>query len=74
VFLVFIITFIIQRDGTRLLLGKAERVGVVQSGQENTLGRPYCGLPVHERGLQERRRGTFSQGHVVTGQGVVALN
>jgi len=37
-----------QRDGTPLLWGKAERVGVVQSGEENSLGRPYSSLPVPE--------------------------
>jgi len=29
---------------------------------EKALRRPYCGLPVHEGGLQERWRGTFDKG------------
>ena len=34
------------RDGTPLLWGKAERVGVVQPGEEKGPGRPCCSLPV----------------------------
>lgn len=33
-----------QRDGEPLLWGKAERVGVVQPGEERAPGRPYCSL------------------------------
>jgi len=38
------------------------RVGVVQPGQEKAAGRPCCGLPVPEGGLQESWRGTFYKG------------
>ena len=41
-----------HRDGTPLLWGQAERVGVVQSGEEKASERPYSGLPVPEGGLQ----------------------
>ncbi|KAK4832265.1 hypothetical protein QYF61_021664 [Mycteria americana] len=37
-----------QRDGTPLLCGKAERVGVSQSGEEKAPGTPYCGLSIYE--------------------------
>ena len=40
-----------QRPGTPLLGGKAERVGVVQPGEEKALGRPYCSLSVLKGGL-----------------------
>ena len=50
-----------QRAGAHLLRGKAERVGVVQPGEEKAAGRPYCSLPVPEWGLQERRENLFSQ-------------
>jgi len=33
-----------QRDGIPLLGGQAERVGVVQPGEEKAPGRPYCGF------------------------------
>jgi len=36
-----------------LLRGKAERVGVVQPGEEQALERTYIGLPVLKRDLQE---------------------
>jgi len=55
------------RDGTPLLGGEAERVGVVQPGEEMALGRPYCILPVPEEGLQESWRRDIWQGHGVTG-------
>jgi len=48
-----------QRDGTPLPRGKAETVDAVQHGEEKAPRRPYCGLPVPERGLQESWRGTF---------------
>ena len=47
-------------------------VGAVQPGEENSFGRPYSSLPVHEGGLQESWRGTFLQGHVAIGQSVMA--
>jgi len=34
--------------------GKAERVGVVQRGEETVAGRPYCSLSVLKGGLEER--------------------
>ncbi|GAB0205380.1 mitochondrial enolase superfamily member 1 [Grus japonensis] len=40
-----------QKDGTPLLRGRAERVGVVQPGEKKALGRPYCGLPILKAGL-----------------------
>ena len=40
-----------QRAGTPLLWGKAERDGVVRSGEEKAPGTTYCGLPVLRRGL-----------------------
>jgi len=43
-----------HKDGTPLLCGKDERVGVVQPGQEKAPGRPFSSLPVPEGGLQER--------------------
>jgi len=39
--------------------GKAEKVGVVQPGEEKAPGTPYSSLPVPEGGLQESWRGTF---------------
>ena len=63
-----------QRDGTALLRGKAERVGVVQAGEEKALGRPSCGLPVPEGSLQRSWRVTYYKGNVVIGQGVMAIN
>jgi len=43
-----------QRAGTPLLGGKAERVGVVQPGEEKALGRPYSGLSGLKRGLNKK--------------------
>lgn len=40
----------------------AERVGVVQHGEEETLGRPYNGLSVPKVGLQERQERILYQG------------
>ena len=43
-----------HKDGQRAgapLLGKAERVGAVQPGEEKAAGRPYCRLPVLKGGL-----------------------
>jgi len=51
-----------QRDGTALLQGKAERVGVVQSGEVKAPGIPYSSFSVAEGGLQESWRGTFYKG------------
>ena len=51
------------RTGTPLLWRKAEKVGVVQPGEEKAAGRCYCGLPILKRGLQERQRKTFTRAH-----------
>jgi len=48
-----------QRYGTLLLCRKAERVEVVQPGEEKVLVRPYCGLSVLKGDLQERWGQTF---------------
>lgn len=40
----------IQRDGTLLLLNKAEIVGAAQPGQEGFPGRSYYGLSVPKEG------------------------
>lgn len=51
---------------------QAEGIGVVQPGEEKTLGKAYRGPPVPEEGLQEScGRGTFC---VVTGQGGMVLS
>jgi len=50
------------RAGTPFLRGQAERAGAVQPGEEKAVGRPYCSLPVPDRGLQESWRGTFYKG------------
>jgi len=51
-----------QNDGAPLLKGKAERVGVVQPGEEKAPGRHCSTLPVPEDGLQESWRRTFDKG------------
>jgi len=33
--------------------GQAERVGILQSGEQKAPGRPYSSLPVPDRDLQE---------------------
>jgi len=48
-----------QRVRTPHLWGKAERVGVIQPGEEKCLGRPYCGLSVLKGIFWERRVQTF---------------
>ena len=48
-----------QRAGTPLIGGKADRVGVVQPGEEKALRRHYSSLSVSEGGLQESWRGAF---------------
>ncbi|KAK4830058.1 LOW QUALITY PROTEIN: hypothetical protein QYF61_008396 [Mycteria americana] len=50
-----------RRAGTR----KAERVGVVQPGEEKAPGTSYCSLSILTGGLKERQRETFCQGMVV---------
>ena len=40
-----------QRAGVPLLQRQAERVRVVQPGEERVLGRPYIGLLVPQEGL-----------------------
>jgi len=44
------------RNGTPLLRGEVERVGVVQPGEEQALGTPYSSLPVLKGRLLERWR------------------
>lgn len=39
------------RPGTPLLSGKAERVGVIQLGDEKVPGTPYCNLTILKGGL-----------------------
>jgi len=39
------------RAGAPLLQGKAERFGVVQPGEEKTVGTPHSSLSVYEGGL-----------------------
>jgi len=51
-----------QRAGTSPLWGAAERVGVLQPGEENALKRPYSCLPVSEGGLQESWGRAFYKG------------
>ena len=48
-----------KRDREPLLLGKAERVGTIQLGEEKAVRRPHCDLSVLKRGLQERRGQTI---------------
>ena len=45
----------IQGIGAPFLWGQAERVGVVQSGEEKAAGRAYSSLSVLKGGLEERR-------------------
>jgi len=42
-----------QKAGASLLRRQAERVGVVQTGEEKASGRPHCSLPVLKQELQE---------------------
>jgi len=48
--------------GASFLRGQAERIGVVQPGEEKALGRPNCSLLAPKGGLEERRRGTPYEG------------
>ncbi|GAB0185906.1 triadin [Grus japonensis] len=60
-----------QRAGAPLLRREAERVGVVQPGEEKAPGRPYSSLPVPEeylKGIGKLERDCL-QGHGVIGQG-----
>lgn len=43
-----------QRAEASLLCRQVERAGALQPGEEKAPRRPYSGLPVPERGLQER--------------------
>ena len=47
--------------GTPLLWGKAERVGVVQTGEERALGRPYSSLSVSEGAYKRPGEGLFAR-------------
>jgi len=44
------------------LQGQTERAGALQLGEEKALGVCSSGLPVPERGLQERWGGIFCKG------------
>ena len=50
---------VIIEAGEPLLWRQAERVGVVQPGEEKASGRPYSSLSVPKGDLQESWRGTF---------------
>ena len=54
-----------QSDGTPLLWGKAERIGVVQPEKEKAARRPSSSLPVPEVGPTRKLERDFLQGHVV---------
>ena len=45
--------------GASLLRRQAEGLGVVESGEENPLGRPYSGFPIPKGRLHESRGGTL---------------
>ena len=49
-----------RRDGTPLAWGKAERVGAVQPGEEQAVGRSYCGLPAHEVAYKKAGEGLLT--------------
>ena len=54
---------------------QAERVGVVQPGEEKALGRPYSSLPVPKQGAYKKdKERDFLAGPVVIGQGGMALS
>jgi len=53
---------------TVILWRKAERVGVVQPGEEEAPGRPYCSLSICKRGLIRKMERDFLPRPVVTGQ------
>lgn len=40
-----------QWGGTSLHWGQAERVGIVQPGEEKALGKPYCSLSIYKGDL-----------------------
>jgi len=42
-----------------LVRGQAEKVGIVQAGEEKAPGRPYSSLSVLKGGLQERQAQIF---------------
>jgi len=50
-----------QRAGTPLLRGKAERVGVVQPGEEKAAGRPCSSPPVPEGAYRKDGANLFSK-------------
>ena len=61
-----------QRAGAPLLWGNAERDGVVQPGEENAPGRPYCSLSVLTGGLIRKMETKFLARPIATG--VMGLN
>ena len=71
----------VQRMTTKMIRGLEHlsyedrlRLGIVPPGEEKPLRRPYSSLPVPKGTLQESWKRDFLQGHVVTEQGVMALN
>ena len=48
-----------QGAGAPPLRGQAERIGVVQPGEEKAPGRPYSGLPVVKGGYGKAEEGLF---------------
>lgn len=64
-----------QRTEASLLWRQAERVGVVQSGEEKSplSGETLQDLPVPKSGYKRSGEGLL-QGHEVKGQGGMALN
>ena len=62
-----------QRPGTPLLRRKAERLRVVQPGQDKTLGRPPCGISIHKGAYKKDRERLFTK-HTVTRQEAMVLS
>jgi len=50
-----------QRAGASLLQRHAERLGVVQPGEQKAPGKPYCSLPVPEGAYKKVREGRFTR-------------
>jgi len=48
-----------QKTGAPLLQGKAERIGVVQPGEDKAAGRPYSSLPVPEAAYKKAGKGLY---------------
>lgn len=64
-----------QRAGAPLLWREAEKVGIVQLVEENSLGKPYSSFPVPKGGVgvyRKDRERFYQGGSVVLGQEVLA--